>query len=80
MGLFPVAGQNLFLLGSPFVKKAEIALFNGNSLTVLAPETDETHIYVKRVSFNGKEISDFRIAASELLKGGTLAFTMTEKP
>ncbi len=78
-GLFPVAGQDLFLLGSPFVKKAEFTLFNGKTLTVLAPETDDTHIYVKKVSFNGREVPDFRIPAKTLLAGGSLEFTMSEK-
>ena len=77
-GLFPVAGQDLFLLGSPFVKKAELDLFNGNTLTVLAPETDDEHIYVKKVAFNGKVLPDFRISAKELLSGGTLEFEMSK--
>ena len=77
-GLFPVAGQDLFLLGSPFVKKAEFDLFNGNALTVLAPETDDEHIYVKKVAFNGKVLPDFRISAKELLSGGTLEFEMSK--
>ena len=76
LGLFPVAGQDLFLLGSPFVKKAEVALFNGNLLTVRADETDDDHIYVKSVAFNGKALPDFRISAKELLCGGTLEFIM----
>jgi putative alpha-1,2-mannosidase len=76
LGLFPVAGQDLFLLGSPFVKKAEVTLFNGSTLTVLAPETDDEHIYVKRVTFNGKDQPAYKITARELLAGGTLEFFM----
>ena len=78
-GLFPVAGQDLFLLGSPFVPKTQFSLTGGNTLTVLAPGTDDKHIYVKSVRFNGRELPGFRISAKELLAGGTLEFTMAEK-
>lgn len=79
LGLFPVAGQDLFLIGSPFVKKATVTLWNGNTLTVTAPETDDTHIYVKRVSFNGQPVPDFRLPAKTLLSGGELRFEMTDE-
>jgi putative alpha-1,2-mannosidase len=74
-----VAGQDLFLLGSPFVPKTQFSLTGGNTLTVLAPGTDDKHIYVKSVRFNGRELPGFRISAKELLAGGTLEFTMAEK-
>ena len=80
LGLFPVAGQDLFLLGSPFVKKATVRLFNGNTLTVTATSEDDADIYVKSVTFNGAPVSGFRLTAKELLAGGTLAFTMAAAP
>ena len=79
LGLFPVAGQDLFLLGSPFVKKATVKLHNGNTLTVEAPETDDTHIYVKRALFNGEEVRNWSIPASALMRGGNLTFEMTDE-
>ena len=80
LGLFPVAGQDLFLLGSPFVKQAEVTLWNGNTLTVRAPATDDARIYVKSVSFNGRPVPEYKIPARELLAGGTLEFEMSETP
>ncbi len=79
LGLFPVAGQDLFLLGSPFVKKATVTLWNGNTLTVTADRADDEHIYVKKAAFNGRQLPDFRISARALLAGGTLAFEMTDR-
>ena len=79
LGLFPVAGQDLFLIGSPFVKKAEVTLWNGKTLTVEAPGTDDAHIYVKGVTFNGKPLPEYRLSAGELLAGGTLNFEMTDR-
>lgn len=72
LGIFPVAGQDKFLLGSPIVKKATITLYNGNVLTINVDNPQL--IYVRKVSLNGKESEDFAIKASELLKGGKLTF------
>lgn len=79
LGLFPVAGQDLFLIASPFVDKAEISLFNGKTLTVKVNGSAERNIYVSSVSFNGEELKDYRIAAGRLMQGGLLEFTMTDK-
>lgn len=76
-GIFPVAGQDLFLIGSPFIDKGEITLFNGNKLTVNVKNNSEESIYVKSVKFNNKELSGYKLSASELFKGGTLDFIMT---
>ena len=74
LGLFPVAGQDLFIIGSPFVKNAEVKLFNGNTLSISVGSED---IYVKSVKFNGKELPDKKISARELMRGGELVFEMS---
>ena len=79
LGLFPVAGQDLFLIGSPFVSKAVVELFNGNVLTITAANCSEENIYVESVKFNGMELDGFKVPASELLRGGKLEFVMTGK-
>lgn len=76
LGLFPVAGQDLFLIGSPVIDSAEIELSSGKKLSIEVKNNSDKNIYVKEVSFNGKELNDRRIKASELLGGGTLSFTM----
>lgn len=76
LGLFPVAGQDLFLIGSPIVNSAEIELASGNKLSIKVENNSDKNIYVKSVKFNGRELDGWRITASELLGGGTLEFTM----
>lgn len=78
LGLFPVAGQDLFLIGSPVVDGAEIELYNGKTLTIKVSGNSDKNIYVKKVTFNGRVLDDFRIKASELLCGGELSFEMTD--
>lgn len=79
LGIFPVAGQDLFLIGSPLINTADIDLFNGNTIKIKAINNSDENIYVKTVSFNNNVISDFKVKASELLKGGELVFEMTSE-
>ena len=79
LGLFPVAGHDVFLIGSPFVDRAEISLFNGKTLTVTVDGNSEKNIYVKSVVFNGKPLDNYMIPAHALMQGGTLAFEMTDR-
>lgn len=80
LGIFPVAGQDLFLIGSPFVDKAKLLLFNGNILNIEVTGNAPQNIYVKEVSWNGEVLPDYRITAKALFEGGTLSFTMTDTP
>ena len=79
LGLFPVAGQDLFLLGSPFVKHARVNLFNGNALEIRVNGGGDAAIYVREARFNGAPLPGFKIRAGELVRGGTLEFDMAEK-
>ncbi|MBO4894097.1 MAG: glycoside hydrolase family 92 protein [Clostridia bacterium] len=79
LGIYPEAGQDLFLIGSPFVDSAQISLFNGGTLNITVQNNSEENICVESVKFNGEEINDYKIKASDLMKGGTLLFKMTDK-
>ncbi len=76
LGLFPVAGQDLFLIGSPFVKSAKISLFNGRTLEIAVDKVSDEDIYVKSVRFNGKELEGYKISAGALMAGGKMEFEM----
>ncbi|MBR0537521.1 MAG: glycoside hydrolase family 92 protein, partial [Clostridia bacterium] len=80
LGLFPVAGQDLFLIGSPFIDAAELSLYNGNTLKIRVKGASDENIYVAAVRFNGNPVTDFKMKASDLLKGGELTFEMTDRP
>ncbi|MCR5040909.1 MAG: glycoside hydrolase family 92 protein [Clostridia bacterium] len=78
LGLFPVAGQDLFFLGSPIVGSARIRLFNGRTLSIVVHGGSDKAIYVKKALWKGSEISGFSIPAGELVGGGELEFFMAE--
>ncbi len=80
LGIYPLAGHKIFLIGSPFVTKARVRLSTGNILEIETENNSDKNIYVKSVSFNGLAVEGFRINADVLLQGGKLKFTMTDKP
>jgi len=76
LGIFPVAGRDLFLIGTPGVRGARLALSSGKMLNIEVQNAGDDRIYVKSARFNGKELTDFMLPARELMRGGTLLFEM----
>lgn len=79
LGLFPVAGQDTFLIGSPFVDSAEIELSSGNTLRIEVEGNSDKNIYVKSAELNGRPIENYSVSAKEIMGGGLLKFKMGEK-
>ena len=77
IGVFPVAGQNLMLIGSPSVEGAKLHVANGNTLEIVTHDNSTENIYVSKVMLNDKEITDYRITATEMMQGGKLEFYMS---
>lgn len=73
LGIFPVTGQDLMLLGSPKIKAATLHLGNGKDFRI---EVYGEGIYLDRAALNGREIKDFRFTVSEMMKGGRLELYM----
>lgn len=77
VGLFSVAGQDLFILGSPAVDSAEILLSSGKTLKITAINNSDENIYVKKASFNSKPIDNFTLTVKEIMNGGSIEFIMS---
>ncbi|MGJ5641757.1 GH92 family glycosyl hydrolase [Formosa sp. S-31] len=81
LGFYPVLpGSPDYALGSPLVKAAEIHFENGNTLKIIAKRQSKNHIYVSKVKFNGKTISDFTLNHNDIVQGGELIFEMSKTP
>ena len=76
LGIFPVSGSGEFLIGAPSLDGAKISLFGGNTLLIKVNRENENSIYVKRVLWNGAEISSYRISTTEIMQGGILQIEM----
>lgn len=81
LGFYPVAPGNVnYSLGSPAIKTAVLKLENGKALSIEAKNQSDKNVYVQKVELNGKEIKQTFITHSEIMKGGKLTFTMSDKP
>ncbi len=79
LGLFPVAGQNVFLLGVPQFESAKIRL-HGKELIVVTRNKTENQQYVSSVTLNGEQLMRSYLTGSELYAGGQLVVNLSHEP
>ena len=80
LGFYPFnAGSAEYVIGTPLFRHAVLHMPGGNDLTINAPRKSDKAIYVKGVKLNGKKITDWKLTHQQLIAGGTLDFTMSEK-
>jgi putative alpha-1,2-mannosidase len=75
LGVFPVSGQDLMVIGSPRVREATLRLGSGKELHI---KKTGRGIYVKSAALNGKPLETLCFSAREMMRGGELKLTMTE--
>jgi len=81
MGFYPVnpvGGE--YILGAPQLKKAIIKLPNNRLFSIQAFNLSNKNKYVQSIKLNGKIIDGISIHHNDIVNGGTLVFTMTDKP
>jgi predicted alpha-1,2-mannosidase len=80
MGFYQVCpGRPVYTLGAPRFDNITLSLPNGHTLRILAPGAESGKIYARSIRLNGKPITNSEITHAELMKGGTLRFSMIEK-
>lgn len=79
LGLFPIAGEDDYLLGSPIVTHAELAIGDG-VFVVDAPESSDRAPYVGEARVDGAVLSDPRVAHSAIRAGSRLELDMRAQP
>jgi predicted alpha-1,2-mannosidase len=81
IGVYPVAGQDIYLLSAPVFRHTEIALGSGGkTLVITAREAGERHPYVKSVALNGKPLGRQWIRHREIARGATIEFELSDVP
>lgn len=81
LGFYPVNPVGLeYILGAPQLPKAIIRLPEDRTLIVKALNLSKENKYVESVCLNGKKIYGYKLQHKDILQGGTLTFTMTDKP
>lgn len=80
LGFYPVApGNNEYAIGSPTIHNAKINLENGKTFEIKVNNASDKNIYVQKMILNGKPLSKFFINYEDIIKGGILEFTMSDK-
>ncbi len=77
LGFYPVAGSDVYQIGSPLFEKATIKL-GENQLEIQTKNFSPKNKYVKKVWLNGVELDRWWFKHEEIVNGGTLLFEMTE--
>ena len=84
LGLFPVAGQNIFLIHPPSFRYASMPMARG-TLTIdtsgfVEPEPGGPVQYIQAVSFNGTPVRESWMSGTALHDGGRLHISLGPEP
>jgi putative alpha-1,2-mannosidase len=80
LGLYPVdPASGIYVLGSPKVKSAKLALPGGKSFRIHAINQSPQNVYVQSAELNGKPLGRSYIRHEEIVSGGKLVFRMGSK-
>jgi putative alpha-1,2-mannosidase len=82
LGLYPNAGQDVYLIGTPSYPEADIRLLSGKLLHIVARNLDSEHInrYIQSATLNGAPLDNAWFRHSQIAQGGTLVFIMGSEP
>lgn len=79
IGVFPVAGQPVMLIGSPLFERSVMHL-PGGDFVVEAENQGEDHVFVESAKLNGKPLDRAWLKLSEFQQGGVLSLTLSDQP
>ncbi len=80
IGLYQVCpGKPQWTIGRPLFSRAVISLPGGKTFTVIAEGNSRTAKYVRRMELNGKQLKEPFIDHSDIMRGGILRLSMTDR-
>lgn len=80
LGIFPMPPNTYYVIGTPLFDSATIKFVGGKSFTIKKIASSPKDIYIKSATLNGKQFDRSYIFHKEITAGGTLTFTMSDKP
>jgi predicted alpha-1,2-mannosidase len=82
LGIYPNAGQDIYLIGTPSFTESEIELAGGKVFRITARNLDREHVnrYVQSATLNGAALDAPWFRHSQIKDGGTLVLTMGSEP
>lgn len=81
MGFYPTApSSNIYNIGSPAVRGAEIHLYNGKTVRMTTENWSQDNVYIRKAYLDGKPLERSWISYSEIRDGAHLHFVMSPRP
>jgi predicted alpha-1,2-mannosidase len=82
LGIFPVAGQDVYLISTPSIPDASLALGDGKKLRIIAKNLDPNGLnrYVQSATLNGADLANAWFRHAQIQDGATLVLTMGSAP
>jgi predicted alpha-1,2-mannosidase len=80
MGIYPNAGQDVYLIGSPAYPLTTIHLGNEKDFVIEARNVSADNLYVVSAELNGKPLDRAWLRHAEIAAGGRLVLTMASTP
>ena len=80
MGIFPNAGQDVYLIGSPAFTETTMHLAGGKDFVIEAKNVSAENKYVVAAELNGKPLQRSWLRHEEIAAGGRLVLTMATAP
>lgn len=81
IGFYPVnPAAGIYVFGSPLFDSVNLSLTQGKNFNIKVINPGNRRIYIKSVKFNEKPYTHSYITYKDIMNGGTLEFTMTDKP
>ncbi len=82
LGIFPIAGQDVYLISTPSIPDASLALGNGKKLRIIAKNLDPNGLnrYVQSATLNGADLPNAWFRHAQIRDGATLVLTMGSAP
>lgn len=79
MGVYPLAGTDLYFVASPALPRVVLHLAHGD-FTVLAPGASDDVVYPREARMNGERLARPRVRHAAIVDGATLSFTLASTP
>jgi putative alpha-1,2-mannosidase len=81
MGLYPVMGQDLYLLAPPVFEHVEVQLGgSGRTVTIEVPGAGPDRPYIAAATLDSEPLDRAWIRHNEIARGATLRFELAENP
>jgi predicted alpha-1,2-mannosidase len=82
LGIFPVAGQDVYLISTPSIPDASLSLGNGKKLRIIAKNLDPNGLnrYIQSATLNGADLPTSWFRHEQIKDGATLVLTMGSAP